>query len=287
MNPDEASLEGAQTPETAPDSGNSAESNTAEPKVDEKALFSDDPDKVREQLKLIDEEKPLSRTEKKEQKLKEKLGESYAPPSERALKKELGLTSSDIKRMQEDILKLKEQSENEEISKEERMLAMLEAKQAEKDIEAKHAQYVRELETEFLEASKSDPELEAQGKYYAPLLNNMEHIHDCFRALMDRPDRVLLTKALYSAFDMNDANGVNGWVAFSRLTPEQQTKEIEHFLKSTAMNAQPRVRQVAPRVPADIPQPGSGVPSGGEKGSMNNVEDAWEWYNNMKKRGLA
>ncbi|MCL2281902.1 MAG: hypothetical protein FWC26_01120, partial [Fibromonadales bacterium] len=266
-----------------------AESQTPETKVDDDALFGDDPDKVREQLKNVSHDKPLTRQEKKEEKLKERLGNEYAPPTDRVLKKELGLTSADIKKLQEESLKHKETAEDKNASEAERAIAKYKAELSEKEADAKYRQYLEELRTEFSEYQDKNPEFKAQSEFYSSKLNALEHTHDIQRAMMDRPDRIQLMQALYKAFDYTDEKtNVNNWEAFARLKPEQQIEQLNTFLSMTANTAQRRVKPAAPNVPANIPQPGNGIPAASNgKYDMNNADDVREYLASQRRRGLA
>jgi len=285
MSQEDALDESQQPTETAPVENSDAD--TTSQKVNEDDLFSDDPDKVREQLKLVDEDKPLTRQNKKEQKLKDKLGDGYTPPIDRTLKKELGLTTADIKKLQEENLKLKEQAEDENASEVDRKLAQLKMEQADKEIEAKFEQFQKELSAEFAEAHKADPAFKEQSEWYAAKFDKMKHTHEIQRAIMDRPDRVQLMKSLYAALDKtNPETGVNGWVYFASQKPEEQVRQLQVFLDVTGNDIQPRVQPQAPRVPQNIAHPGSGIPSESGMGDMNDPEKAMAWVQSMKKRGL-
>jgi len=266
-----------------------AESQTPETKVDDDALFSDDPDKVREQLKNVSHDKPLTRQEKKEEKLKEKLGPDYAPPADRILKKELGLTSADIKKLQEESHKHKEASEDEKASEADRAVSKLRSEQAEEKAEAAYKEFISGIEQEFGEAQKVDPAFKEQATFYAPEFNKLKHTHELQRAIMDRPDRVAVMKAIYTVLDYTDEKtDVNNWEAFKMLPPEKQLEQLNGILSAIDNTASRRVKKAAPQVPANIPQPGSGMPSTGSgKYNFDDTDDTWEWLAAQKKRGLA
>ncbi|MCL2206573.1 MAG: hypothetical protein FWB90_00570 [Fibromonadales bacterium] len=265
------------------------ESQTPETKVDDDALFSDDPDKVREQLKNVSHDKPLTRQEKKEEKLKERLGPDYAPPADRILKKGLGLTSADIKKLQEESHKHKEASEDEKTSEVDRAVSKLRSEQAEEKAEAAYKEFISGIEQEFGDAQKVDPAFKEQATFYAPELDKLKHTHELQRAIMDRSDRVAVMKAIYTVLDYTDEKtDVNNWEAFKMLPPEKQLEQLNGILSAIDNTASRRVKKTAPQVPANIPQPGSGMSSTGSgKYNFNDTDDTWEWLAAQKKRGLA